>query len=402
MEKKETWIKTRHRVVRILLPPVSLYTQLRYGIRVEKFRRQGDRAYLILMNHQTPFDQFFVEMAFNGAIYYLATEDLFSNGWISSVIRWLVAPIPIKKQTTDITAVRNCIRVAREGGTIAMAPEGNRTYSGQTEYMNPAVGGLARKLGLPIALFRIEGGYGVEPRWSSVTRHGKMRAYVSRVIEPEEYKNLTADQLFAMIEEGLYVDEAVADGCFRSRKKAEYLERAVYVCPFCGLSEFESHGNEIECKTCGRVIAYGEDKRLTGQGFDFPFPFVKQWYAYQQDYVNNLDVTAMTEAPVFRDRAKVSEVILNKRKELRLKDAEIRLYGDRVTVNEGSTGEMVFPFSEATAVTVLGRNKLNIYHSKQVFQFKGSKRFNALKYVNFYYRYKNITRGNEDGKFLGL
>ena len=402
MEKKETWIKTRHRVVRILLPPVSLYTQLRYGIRVEKFRRQGDRAYLILMNHQTPFDQFFVEMAFNGAIYYLATEDLFSNGWISSVIRWLVAPIPIKKQTTDITAVRNCIRVAREGGTIAMAPEGNRTYSGQTEYMNPAVGGLARKLGLPIALFRIEGGYGVEPRWSSVTRHGKMRAYVSRVIEPEEYKNLTADQLFAMIEEGLYVDEAVADGCFRSRKKAEYLERAVYVCPFCGLSEFESHGNEIECKTCGRVIAYGEDKRLTGQGFDFPFPFVKQWYAYQQDYVNNLDVTAMTEAPVFRDRAKVSEVILNKRKELRLKDAEIRLYGDRVTVNEGSTGEMVFPFSEATAVTVLGRNKLNIYHNKLVFQFKGSKRFNALKYVNFYYRYKNITRGNEDGKFLGL
>lgn len=402
MEKKETWIKPRHRVVRVLLPIVGLYARLRYGIRVEKFRRQGDRAYLILMNHQTPFDQFFVDMAFKGAIYYLATEDLFSNGWISSVIRWLVAPIPIKKQTTDITAVRNCIRVAREGGTIALAPEGNRTYSGKTEYMNPAIGGLARKLGLPIALFRIEGGYGVEPRWSSVTRRGKMRAYVSRVIEPEEFKDLTADQLFAMIEEGLYVDEAAADGCFRSRKKAEYLERAVYVCPFCGLSEFESHGNEIECKTCGRVIAYGEDKRLTGQGFDFPFPFVKQWYAYQQDYINNLDVTAMTDAPVFRDKAKVSEVILNKRKELRLKDAEIRLYGDRVTVNEGSETQMCFPFSEATAVTVLGRNKLNIYHNKLVFQFKGSKRFNALKYVNFYYRYKNIMRGNEDGKFLGL
>lgn len=402
MEKKETWIKTRHRVVRILLPFVSLYTRLRYGIRVEKFRQQGDRAYLILMNHQTPFDQFFVEMAFSGAIYYLATEDLFSNGWVSSLIRWLVAPIPIKKQTTDITAVRNCIRVAREGGTIAMAPEGNRTYSGKTEYMNPAIGGLARKLGLPIALFRIEGGYGVEPRWSNVTRRGKMRAYVSRVIEPEEYKALTSDQLFAMIEEGLYVDEAVADGCFRSRKKAEYLERAVYVCPFCGLSEFESHGNETECKTCGRTIAYGEDKRLTGKGFDFPFPFVKQWYTYQQDFVNNLDVTAMTERPVFRDKAKVSEVILNKRKELRLKDAEIRLYGDRVTVNEDGTGGMIFPFSEATAVTVLGRNKLNIYVNKQVYQFKGSKRFNALKYVNFYYRYKNITRGNEDGKFLGL
>ena len=403
MEKKEKWIKPRHRIVRdLLFPFLDLYTRLAYNIRVERFREQGDRAYLILMNHQTPFDQFFVGMAFKGPVYYLATEDLFSNGWISSLIRWLVAPIPIKKQTTDITAVRNCIRVAREGGTIAMAPEGNRTYSGQTEYMNPAVGGLARKLGLPIALLRIEGGYGVEPRWGDGIRRGKMRAYVSRVIEPEEYKDLTGDQLFAMIQEGLYVDEAVADGCFKSGRKAEYLERAMYVCPFCGLSEFESHGNEVQCKTCGRKIAYGEDKRLSGQGFDFPFPFVKQWYAYQQDYVNGLDVTAMTESPVFRDRANVSEVILNERKELCLKDADIRLYGDRVTVNEGCETEMVFPFSEATAVTVLGRNKLNIYHNKQVFQFKGSKRFNALKYVNFYFRYKNITRGNEDGKFLGL
>lgn len=403
MEKKENWIKPRHRVVRdLLFPFVSLYTRLSYGIQVEKFREQGDRAYLILMNHQTPFDQFFVGMAFRGPVYYLATEDLFSNGWVSSLIRWLVAPIPIKKQTTDITAVRNCIRVAREGGTIAMAPEGNRTYSGKTEYMNPAIGGLARKLGLPIALLRIEGGYGVEPRWSSVIRRGKMRAYVSQVIEPEEYAGLTGEELFARIQKGLYVDEAVADGPFRSNKKAEYLERAIYVCPYCGLSEFESHGNEVQCKKCGRKILYGEDKRLAGQGFDFPFPFVKQWYEYQQTFVNGLDLTAMTDAPVYRDRARMSEVILNKRKNLLRKDTDIRLYGDRVTVDEGSEQALVFPFGEVSAVTVLGRNKLNIYHNKQVWQFKGSKRFNALKYVNFYYRYKNITRGNQDGKFLGL
>jgi len=403
MEKKEKWIKPRHRVIQTILRPIiGLYSRISYGIRVEPFREEGNRAYLILMNHQTPFDQFFVGMAFRNPVYYLATEDLFSNGWVSSLIRWLVAPIPIKKQTTDITAVRNCIRVAREGGTIALAPEGNRTYSGRTEYMNPAIGGLARKLGLPIALFRIEGGYGVEPRWSSVTRRGKMRAYVSRVIEPEEYAHLTSDQLFAMIEEGLYVDEAVADGPFRSGKKAEYLERAVYVCPFCGLSEFESHGNEVQCKKCGRKISYGEDKRLSGQGFEFPFPFVKQWYDYQKDFVNALDLTAMTEAPVYQERARMSEVILNRRKELLRKDAELRLYGDRVVVDEGREDQLVFPFGEVSAVTVLGRNKLNIYHNKQVFQFKGSKRFNALKYVNFCYRYKNITRGNEDGKFLGL
>ena len=111
-----------------------------------------------------PFDQFFAGMSFKGPIYYMATEDIFSLGWVSDIIRFLVNPIPIKKQTGDLQATMTCLRVAREGGTIALAPEGNRTYSGRTEYMNPAIAGLAKKMNLPIALYRIEGGYGAQPR----------------------------------------------------------------------------------------------------------------------------------------------------------------------------------------------------------------------------------------------
>ena len=242
----------------------------------------------------------------------------------------------------------------------------------------------------------------MEPRWSSVIRRGKMRAYVSQVIEPEEYADMTGEELFARIEKGLYVDEAVADGPFRSRKRAEYLERAIYVCPFCGLSEWESHGSEITCKQCGKTVTYGEDKVLTGKGFPFPFSFVKDWYEYQQDFVNGLDLTSMTEKPIYIDRARMSEVIFHKQKNLLRRDTELRLYGDRIVLDEGTGQEISYPFAELSAVTVLGRNKLNIYHGKTAFQFKGSKRFNALKYVNFYYRHKNIVRGNENGKFLGL
>lgn len=404
-EKKQQkkWMHFRHRVVteiaRWVLTP---YIYLTYNIKIEKFKEQGDRAYLVLLNHQTPFDQFFVGMALKGPVYYVATEDIFSLGWISDVIRWVIAPIPIRKQTTDITAVMNCIRVAREGGTIAMAPEGNRTYSGRTEYMNPAVAGLAKKMKLPIALFRIEGGYGAEPRWSDGRRKGPMKAYVSQVIEPEEYKDMSNEDLAAMIAEGLYVDEAVASGSYVSKKKAEYLERAVYVCPFCGLSKFESHGNEITCKTCGRRITYGEDKTLSGVGFDFPFRFVAEWYDYQKDYVNQMDVTALTAEPLFRDQANVSEVIVYQKKVPLRENADIALYGDRVVFDEGKAEELVIPFAGADAVTVLGRNKLNIYYNKKIYQLKGDKRFNALKYVNICCRCKNILRGEENDQFLGI
>ena len=67
MEKrKKTWTKLRHKVITALARPIlGPYSRLRYGVSVEKFRDQGDRPYLILYNHQTAFDQFFVGMSFN-------------------------------------------------------------------------------------------------------------------------------------------------------------------------------------------------------------------------------------------------------------------------------------------------------------------------------------------------
>ena len=401
--KNSKWIKPRHTLVRNLLGlPFLLYSKWKYGITVEKFKEQNGRQYLVLFNHQTAFDQFFVSLSFKGHVYYLASEDLFSKGWVSSLIKFLVAPIPIKKQTTDIVAIKNYIRVAQEGGTIALAPEGNRTYSGKTEYMNPSIVYLARKLKLPIALYRIEGGYGVHPRWSDVVRKGKMRSYVSRVIEPEEYENLTNEELFELIKNGLYVNEAVSVNVFEHKKRAEYLERAIYVCPYCGLSSFTSHDHIIECEKCKRRISYEPTTELKGIDFDFPFSFVDEWYEYQKDFINSLDLNTYTNVPLYRDKVQLSEVIVYKNKKLLRKEAEMALFGDRIVIDEGKEDMLIFPFGEASAVTVLGKNKLNIYYDKKIYQIKSNKRFNALKYVNIYNRFLNISKKDTNGKFLGL
>lgn len=401
-KQNKKWMRLRHRIVRnVACAIMKPYSYLKYGVRVERFREQGDRSYLVLYNHQTAFDQFFVGMAFRGPIYYLASEDLFSKGWVSSIIRYLVAPIPIKKQTTDIKAILNCIRVAKEGGTIAIAPEGNRTYSGKTEYMSPTIAPLARKLGLPIALYHLEGGYGVHPRWSDVVRKGKMRGYVHHVIEPEEYANMTDDELFAAIRDGLAINEAVADAEFHHKKLAEYLERAIYVCPHHGLSTFESHGDIIECKQCGKKVRYLPSKELAGVDHESPFRFINDWYDYQSDYMNGLDLLQYTESPLYTEKTSIANVIPYKKKDVLDQNAEISLYGDRITVKMAKE-TLVFPFAETLAVTLLGKNKLNIYHGDKIYQLKSDKRFNALKYVHFYHRHKNIIEGDTYGKFLGL
>lgn len=398
--KKKKWIKFRHRVVRniafFLLYP---YSRIKYGIKPIRFKEQEKRPYLILLNHQTPFDQFFVGMSFKGPIYYLATEDIFSMGWLSSLIRYLVAPISIKKQTADASAILNCMRVAKEGGTIAIAPEGNRTYSGRTEHMSPSIVPLIRKLKLPVVLYRIEGGYGVQPRWSDVIRRGKMKSYVSRVISPEEYAELDDDTLFAIISRELFVNEAVADACFHHKKRAEYLERAIYVCPDCGLSSFESHNTTIKCLKCGKHAEYLPTKELRGE--DFPFRFVADWYNYQKLFINRLDVTECCETPLYCENVAFYKVIPCKKKELICKNATLSLYGDRISVTLPD-GEQQYPFDEISAAAVLGRNKLNVYHGDSIYQIKGDKRFNALKYVQIYHRYKNIRKGEPYAEFLGL
>ncbi len=195
IKKPKKWIKFRHRLVTSILKAIlKPYLSLKCGVKVKPFLEQGDKQYLILMNHQTGFDQFLVGLAFKGPVYYVASEHIFSNGLLSRLLSYLVAPIPIKKQTVDAAAVRTCIKVKREGGTIAIAPEGNRTYSGRTGYFKDSIIHLARFFKIPIALFRIEGGYGVMPRWSDVIRKGSMTAYVSRVITPEEYAKLSYNE----------------------------------------------------------------------------------------------------------------------------------------------------------------------------------------------------------------
>ncbi len=397
-KKKSRWVRPRHKFFRDFFNiTLGTYSRIRYNIKIDRLPKDKRGQYLVLYNHQTAFDQFFVGMSFRDPIYYLATEDIFSNGFSSKLIKYLVAPISIKKQTTDVSAIMNCLRVIREGGTIAIAPEGNRTYSGKTEYINPSIATLVRQLKLPVAIYRIEGGYGVHPRWSDVIRKGKMHSYVSRIIQPEELKGMNDNEITELIARELYVNEANADHTFKSDKKAEYIERALYVCPECGLTKLESNGNFFKCTKCGMTVEYTETTELRGVNCDLPFRFVNDWYEYQNDYINRLDVNTLTDSPLFEDTAEMREVIPNKNKVLLKDKVDLALYGDRI-VCDGT----VWSFADTSAVVVLGKNKLNVYYDGHIYQFKGDKRFNALKYVNIYHRYKNIEAGKTDACFLGL
>ena len=401
MKKKNTWIKPWHGPVRnIAFAILEPYTGWKYHISIKKLNNPDKRPFLILMNHQTAFDQFFIGMAVEGPVYYLATEDIFSLGWISRLLDFLVAPIPIKKQTTDLKAIKNCVKIAKEGGTIALFPEGNRTFHGKTLSFKSSIVKLIRLIKLPVVIMRVEGGYGVQPRWSDVIRQGAMKAYPSRIFEPEEYESLSDDDFFQQLQEELYVDETGCETFFYHKKNAEYMERFLYVCPDCGLTVFRSKGDLVECKKCHQQIRYLPNKRLQGVTKSFPFKTISQWYDYQCDYVRRLDLQPYHAKPMYEDFANIFQVVLYKYKKRLRTNVKITLFGDRILLDN-----ICLDFDAIQSITVLGKNKLNIYTDSLVYQLKGNKSFNALKYVNIFFHYHNLKKGgieNNYEQFLGL
>lgn len=398
--KDKKWIRFRHKVIKkTVYPLIGLYVKAKTHVKIEKYKGEEKGPFLIVFNHQTGYDQFIVSLSFKKQVYLVASDDLFSNGIYSKIIRWGQNPIPIKKNVSDIVAVKKCIKVAKEGGNIALSPEGNRTFSGETGYLNPAIAGLVKVLKLPLVIYKIEGGYNLLPRWADKPKKGKSRAYVKKIISVDELSKYSKDELAELINKELYQNDFDILNNYTGKRKAEYLERVAYVCPKCGLSTFESNKNVIKCLKCGAEIEYLDDKSLKGLNLDIPFKNYLEWYKYQENFVNELDLLSESKC-FYEEKVDFYKVIINKNKQLIDKNVTLKLFNDRyeiITKNE----TLVFNFDKVSGVSVLGRNKLNVYFNNEVYQVKANKRFNAVKYLNFYFRYQNQLKENDNG-FLGL
>lgn len=384
------------------MPVFYLLIKLKYHCTIEKFTDRT-RNYLILSNHQTDFDQFFISAIFSQPVYFVALEDLFSMGFVSKLISWLAAPIPIMKGSNDVSAVMNSIRVAKEGGTVCLFPEGNRTYSGKTCFIGPQIAKLAKVMKLPIAFVRIEGGYGIKPRWSDFIRKGKMKASVCEVLEPQDYKELSNEDLYAKICSTLSVDDTDSTQDFVSEHIAEGIEKVLYYCPDCGITTFSSKGETFTCNHCHKSHKYLKNQRIKAlEGKTF-FNKMTDWYDAQEAFIRNLDLSLYHESSIGQDTVKLTEVIPCKKKVVISKKAGSLLFGDRIeTVNKNK--QSTWEFDDISAMTCVADHKLNIYHKDGLFQLSGDKHFNALKYCNIYYHHKYVFKDNKTDsfEFLGL
>ncbi len=292
------------------------------------------RPCLILSNHQTTADQFTVGTGFTFGINYVASDSIFRHGFLSKLMVWLAHPIPISKGSMDATAVKNIMTAIKDGSAVGMFPSGNTSFFGEECFINPAVGKLCKKLGVPVVLVRQEGGYFTAARWKNKISKGRYTARVARVIEPDELASLSPEEIFSAIKDTLYHNEyewnKTARVRFKGKRKAEYLESVLFYCPKCrSLHALRSEKNDLFCTECGARVTLNDYGFF--EGADMPETALA-WSRAQLDYIKSLDYSLFTDKPVFNDGGVKLSLVTRATKEEALGTGEIALYGDRIAV----------------------------------------------------------------------
>ncbi|MCL1991690.1 MAG: 1-acyl-sn-glycerol-3-phosphate acyltransferase [Spirochaetes bacterium] len=361
-----------------------------------KTRRGIKRPCLILSNHQTGFDHFCICVGFNFGINWVASDTIFRHGFLSRLMVLLVRPIPFSKGSSDMSAIKNMMKVIKSGGCVGMFPSGNRSLFGEESQIMPGIGKLAKKFNVPLVLTQIRGGYNTLARWKRGASPGKMTALVTKVIQPEELAAMDSAQIDEIIQKELGFNEFEWNKkeriVFRGRHKAEYLESALFWCPACNsTSGLRSEACDFFCQDCGarvRINDYGFFDKVAGAE-KIP-DTILEWGRAQLDYVKGFDFSPFADQPVFSDPGVTLWRAERAKKEHKLDEGTLKLYTDRLEVC-GKT----FLLKETTTA-IIGVKKMNVYSTDGVFAITVPSRINLFKYMICAFLLKNKATGGDD------
>ncbi|MBR5900206.1 MAG: 1-acyl-sn-glycerol-3-phosphate acyltransferase [Clostridia bacterium] len=366
-------VKLRHKFYFWALRPVGIVFNLMFGFRCKPIKFKKGEHYLILSNHQTVLDPAFLCMQFKAPLYIMASDTLFNTSIASRLLQYCFAPIKKKKATVDINCIKTCAGVAKDGGNIAIFPEGNRSWTDTQMYIDPSICKLIRLLKLPVILYNLKGGFGVNPRWGGKRRKGKFYGEINSTLSVEKINDLSDDELYDTICKALSVKDTQNGFEYLSKKPAECLERVFFYCPKCKkLHTLTSLGDKIFCSACDFSATYNKDLTLSGAE-DFGVSSLEDWYKLQIEVIKNLKVEE--NKTVFIDN---NVRLFDKTTARRTLIAKGQLV---MTDKAIMVGEQTINLNDITSASLIGGVKLIINTANNSYFLIGHERFNAIKYI---------------------
>ena len=348
-----------------------VYFKLGYRIK-NKYRIKKGESLVVLSNHQTDYDPILVHLSFSKLMRTVATDNIFRKGFLNWFITKL-GGIPKRKGQSDLRSAMQMSRIIRDGGSLLIFPEGNRSYAEFQYYITDQIGKSLKNYKATIVLFNLHGGTGKYPRFAHKKRRGPFYGEIKKVLPYETYKDMSDEELTKTIKDNLKVYDSDSSALFKSSKRAEYLERMLFACPICNShSTLFSKGKCIKC-SCGLEVEYKENLHLTSSNPNFKFDRLIDWYNFQKEWIKNLEVN---DKEIFFDNGvKLFNGEPHEKKRL-LAKGHLSVNKDNLTIDKLS-----LPIKDIEIASPVSGRKLVFTHLGKAYVIKGNKRFNALKYM---------------------
>jgi 1-acyl-sn-glycerol-3-phosphate acyltransferase len=155
LPRSQDAVHPSHRLLRLLRPAARAWFRSRYDVRTYGEHVIGRRGpHIIASNHIGLLDGPLLAAFAPRPVHALTKKEMF-EGHTGRVLR-AFGQIPLSRVEADPSAIKDCLRVLRDGGVVAVYPEGRRG-SGEFREIRHGVGYLALVTGAPVVPLAVFG-----------------------------------------------------------------------------------------------------------------------------------------------------------------------------------------------------------------------------------------------------
>ncbi len=203
----------------------------------------------------------------------------FPTNWLLPAMQ----AIPKKNFTPDSYALRQMLRVAKEGGNICIMPEGMSSITGMAQPAIPGGAKLLKKLGLPVYYAKISGGYLTYTKHCLDERKGRIEVSVNRMFTAGQLCNMSIGEIEDTMNRLLAHDDYIWNKQRQIRfhgkgQMAKKLDTLLYRCPKCdAVYQMSCRGNTMRCTACGNTVELDERYNLRAVGDSVCPELVSDW-----------------------------------------------------------------------------------------------------------------------------
>lgn len=275
-------------LIRIISIPDMIATGFTYT--ESRMDEAGAGPYLILMNHSS-----FIDLKIASAMLYpkpycivSTTDAMVGKAWLMRQI----GCIPTQKFVSDMSLIRDMKYALKDKKTsVLMFPEAGYSFDGRTTTLPSNLGGLLKILDVPVLFINTKGAFARDPLYNMLQlRKVKVTAHMSCLLNRRQIKEMSADELNAVIDKAFSFDQFAwqyeEQVEIKESFRADGLERVLYKCAACGAEgHMKGEGIQIKCSACGKsyeLLPLGKLKAVAGET---EFDHIPDWYSWQRQCV---------------------------------------------------------------------------------------------------------------------